>query len=329
MRNFVKPPKYVKLLAKAAKYYNIEIIYSHPKNVDINKEVINGLTLQNNEWCDVEISAPEYIDLNSYCYKYKNVIAFLKKKSILLNARGFGSKQKLYNTLLQDGEFAKYIPDTIQITDFDSFIEFIQKYDKAILKPRVGHKGIGIYLISKINEESYQLYSNKSEKVLSAQELKFFIDDLMKNKVYLAQQYINSTTTSGNPFDCRIRLEKNGEAKWSIAMHLIRIGSNNKVVSNIAQGGGVQQLLPFIKFHYPEDWKEIKAEIEYLAAYLPLKIEALYHKQTSCLGIDVGIDKDGKIYIFEINASPGVQFGTAEIINLKVDYYHFLQQKAD
>ncbi len=94
MRNFVKPPKYVKLLAKAAKYYNIEIIYSHPKNVDINKEVINGLTLQNNEWCDVEISAPEYIDLNSYCYKYKNVIAFLKKEKHIIKCKRFWLETK-------------------------------------------------------------------------------------------------------------------------------------------------------------------------------------------------------------------------------------------
>ncbi|WP_080872509.1 YheC/YheD family protein [Oceanobacillus timonensis] len=326
MRNFTKPPEYVKLLAKAAKYYDIELIYSHPKNVDINKEVINGLTLHNNVWRDIEISVPAYIDLNSYSYKYKNVIAFLKKKSTLLNPKGFGSKLKIYNTLIEDGEFAKYIPDTIQINGFDDVMKFIQKYDKAILKPRVGHKGIGVYLINKINETSYQLYFKNSEKTLSAEELRTYIEDLISDKVYLAQQYIQSVTTAGDPFDCRIRLEKNVEAKWAVAIHLIRIGSNNKVVSNVAQGGGVQKLVPFIKFHYPDKWENIKIEFDYLAEYLPPKLEALYHKQTSCLGIDIGIDRDGKIYIYEVNAAPGMEFGEAEIINLKVDYYHYLQQ---
>ncbi|MFD1416296.1 YheC/YheD family protein [Oceanobacillus jeddahense] len=328
MRNFTKPPEYVKLLAKAAKYYQIEVIYSHPKNVDVDKEVINGFTLHDNKWREIEIPVPAYIDLNSYCYKYKNVAAFLKKKSTLLNLKGFGSKLKLYNTLIEDGTFAKYVPDTVQITDFDSFMQFIQKHQRAILKPKVGHKGIGVYLVHQIGEDSYQLYVNNSEKMLSAEELKAYIEELIDDKVYLAQQYIQSLTTEGSPFDCRIRLEKNGEGKWAVAIPLIRIGSNNKVVSNVAQGGGVQKLLPFIKFHYPEDWKVIKAEFDYAAEYLPPKLEALYQKQTSCLGIDIGIDMDGKIYIFEVNAAPGVEFGEAEIINLKADYYHYLQQQA-
>ncbi|WP_077601535.1 YheC/YheD family protein [Oceanobacillus sojae] len=328
MRNFKNPPEYVKLLAKAAKYYNIEVIYSHPKNVDITKEIINGYTLHHNKWREIEIPVPAYIDLNSYCYKYKNVAAFLKKKSTLLNTKGFGTKLKLYNTLIEDGTFAKYIPDTIQISDFDSLIQFIQKHHQAILKPRVGHKGIGVYLINKIDVDSYQLFVNNSEKTLSAEELKAYIEDLISDKVYLAQQYIQSITTEGSPFDCRIRLEKNEEGKWGVAIYLIRIGSNNKVVSNVSQGGGVQKLLPFIKFHYPEDWKHIKAEFDYVAEYLPPKLETLYQKQTSSLGIDIGINTDGRIYIFEVNAAPGVEFGEAEIINLKADYYHYLQQQA-
>lgn len=110
--------------------------------------------------------------------------------------------------MIEDGQFAKYIPDTVQITDFDSFMQFIQKHQRAILKPRVGHKGIGVYLVHQIDEDSYQLYVNNSEKMLSAEELKTYIEELIDDKVYLAQQYIQSLTTEGSPFDCRIRLEK-------------------------------------------------------------------------------------------------------------------------
>ncbi|MFD1064434.1 YheC/YheD family protein [Oceanobacillus locisalsi] len=328
MRVFKKPPKYVKLLAKAAKYYNIDLIYSHPKDVDVGNEVINGLILQNNVWRQVELPAPPYIDLNSYCYKYKDVITFLKKKSTLLNPKGFGTKQKVYNTLMEDGEFAKYLPDTIQVTDFDDFLKFIKKYDKAILKPRSGHKGNGVYLIHKIDDKSYRLSFKNEEKVLPAEELKAHIEDIITDQVYLAQQYIQSLTATGDPYDCRIRLEKDAEGKWAVAIYLVRIGSNNKVVSNVAQGGGVQKLIPFIQFHYPASWENIKADFNYIAECLPPKIEALYQKQTSCLGIDIGIDKDEQIYIYEVNAAPGMEFGEAEIINLKVDYYHYLQQQA-
>ncbi|MEF3330105.1 YheC/YheD family protein [Oceanobacillus oncorhynchi] len=327
MRNFINPPEYIKLLVKSAKYYNVDVIFSHPKNVDLDNEVIHGLTLKNNEWHDIDIPIPEYIDLNSYCYKYKNVITFLRKKSTLLNPKGFGSKQKIYNTLIKDGEFAKYVPATTQISDFDSLVDFMEEHNKVVLKPSVGHKGIGIYLINKVDQKSYKLYTSNSEKTLSLNELQISVENLIKDKVYLAQQYIHSVTTREEPFDCRIRLEKNGEGEWRAAIYLIRIGSNDKVVSNVAQGGSVQELVPFLKYQYPNTWTTIKNEIEYIATRIPKRIEELYCKQTSCLGIDIGIDKDESIYLFEINAAPGVKFGEAEIINLKVDYYNYLNKK--
>lgn len=327
MRNYKSPQKFVRLLAKTAKYYNIDLVYCHPLDVDIKKEILHGKVLENNIWVEKEVPIPAYIDLNSYCYKYKAVTNFLKTKSKLSAPARFGSKDIVYNKLLSDGEFSHIIIPSEYLDNFQVFKDFIGKYKEIILKPKSGHKGEGIYMVSLL-DNGYKLIYGNNEEVLNSLEMERFINKEILTRSYLCQKYINSRTKSGDPFDCRIRLEKNGKGRWEVAIYLIRIGSNQKVVSNVAQGGSVNKLTPFLKFNYGENWREIRNAVKDIGRNLPEKMEEIFNKESSCLGIDVGIDTDGSVYLFETNSAPGMEFGEADLANIKVDYYNYVLKQS-
>ncbi len=322
MRNRRKPSKYARLLSKAAKYYGIDLIYCHPTDIDIEEEIIHGKMLRNNEWVPKDVSIPPFIDLSSYCYKYKKEIRFLKERSLLSSYGKFGSKEKVYNMLEKDGEFKHLLIPSQPVDHFEGFYNFLNEHKEIIAKPKNGQKGEGIFLISMKNDSYIISYENQ-ERHISSAELKAFFEDRINPKVYLFQKYIESKSKAGDPFDCRIRLEKDGNGEWSVPIYLVRIGTNQKVVSNVAQGGSVSSLTPFLKANYEENWKEIRDSIKQVGKTLPYKIEKLTKPATS-MGIDIGIDKHGELYLFEVNSAPGVEFGTGEIASVKADYYHYI-----
>ncbi|WP_404455545.1 YheC/YheD family protein [Oceanobacillus kapialis] len=323
MRNYKEPGKFVALLSKAAKYYGIRVIYCQPTDVNMSRKTINGKVLLNNEWVEEELPLPYYIDLNTYCFKYKEISTYLKDNCFLLTKGSYGTKSRVYTRLEKDGEFKHILIPTLNINSFSEFQSKLDEYNKVILKPRKGHKGQGIYLITHI-ENHYVITENDREEKVSLEKLEQFFIENINIKQYLFQKYVQSTTKEGHPFDCRVRLEKDGSGSWKVVIFLVRIGTSNKVVSNIAQGGSVSQLTPFLKANYPSNWKEIKSSIKEISISLPDKVEEIFNKNNASMGLDLGIDKDGKVYLYEVNSAPGSQFAEGEIANLKADYYFYL-----
>ncbi|WP_164218480.1 YheC/YheD family protein [Virgibacillus sp. YIM 98842] len=325
MRSYKKPNKLVKLLAKTSQYYNIEIVYFNAHDVDLEKEKIYGKILVNSKWKTVEMDVPPFIDLNPYVFKHKQVIKFLKKHSTLSINKPFKSKYKIYNKILEDGTFSNLIIPYENCTDYKSVKGFSKQHKQFILKPNNGLRGKNVYKITRQGRKYIIQYLNEIERRNTRQFKRFLKDNVKENK-YVMQKFIPSTNQKGYPFDCRIRLEKNGEGKWEVAIYLVRIG-NNKVVSNVAKGGSVSMLTPFLEANFGDRAEKVKGEIKLIAKELPYKIEQLVGQNLISLGIDLGFDQEGKPYLFEVELGPGFEFGMGEVVLIKVDYYNYLKNR--
>jgi hypothetical protein len=315
----------VKLLAKTCQYYDIEVIYFNAHDVDLNKEKINGKILVDNKWKTVEMDVPPFIDLNPYVFKHKKVIKFLRKNSTLSINKPTKSKFKIFNKIMEDGRFSDLIIPYENCTDYESVKNFSKKHKQFILKPNNGLRGKNVYKITRHGRKYVVQYLNETEEKTPRQFKQFLKDNIKENR-YVMQKYIPSISKKGDPFDCRVRLEKNGKGQWQSAIDLVRIG-NNKVVSNVAKGGSVSMLTPFLEANFGDKAKSIKAEIKQIAKELPYKTEELLEQDLSSLGIDLGFDEQGKPYLFEIELGPGFEFGTGEVVLLKADYYNYLQKQ--
>src|SRR5699024_1618332 len=99
------------------------------------------------------------------------------------------------------------------------------------------------------------------------------------------------------------------------------------VISNVNQGGGISDLLPFLKANFGEQAAEINEKINGLAETLPYKVEELRGTHIMTLGLDIGIDQNGDLYLFEVNDGPATFAVKAEAGFLRANYYKYLFKK--
>lgn len=326
MKKLEKPNKNFKLLAKACKYYDIDLIYFNKHSVDLDNEIITGKKLINNKWKDIEIKElPPYIDIMPNFFRNKDLINFLKERTHLSITKSPGTKLEVFSKIKQEGSYARLLIPYRIYTEYKDILNFIKQHNKIVLKPIKGYQGKQVYKVTKKGSKFLVDYLDKSKEFNKRQFKEFLKENIEEDKT-LIQKYITSRTKKSEPFDCRVRLEKNGKGKWQTAIILVRIGSNNKVVSNVKRGGSVSKLPSFLKANFDDKAEEIEREIQKIAKYFPPKLEVILNQNLVSLGLDIGIDYDGKPYIFEVETAPGYEFGAGEVVSLKADYYNFIKK---
>lgn len=325
MRNSKTPTELAELTAKMAKYYEIDILYLTPENVDINNHTVKGKMLINDEWVEKETEIPKIIDISPYCFKrkYKEITKYLRKHCYLTdNRRNRINKEKLQEYLKNDVELSKYIIPTFKYESVNDIKKHVDKFGTIVLKPVYGERGKGIFVIRKKGRK-YIIGHNKKEHTIPKRELERFFSERI-NRKYIIQKYISSRALNGDPFDCRIHFEKNGQGKWSIAKIYVRIGIGQTVISNMNQGGGMADPKVFLKANFPDKWKEIYQKLLDLGEIFPYKFESWRKTDIMSLGIDVGVEPNGDIYIFEANGAPATANLKGEVVNLRTQYYNYL-----
>lgn len=325
MSNRKKPGLLAELISKLGKHYNTEILYLTPDDVDIESGMVKGKFMLSHEWINVTTNLPKIIDISPYCFNAKNIeiTKYLKKNTYLTDNRTNPlTKEKLQRLLLNEKDFSHLLIQTAKVPSVVELNEFINKYNTVVLKPVGGEKGRGVYIIEK-NKDNYILGYQKRNKELSYKQLEEFVKDYL-DSTYIMQKYISSRSIQGDPFDCRIHLEKNGNGEWEVAKKYIRIGIGQKVVSNISQGGGISDSKPFLKANFGNKGKEIERNLNRLAATYPYKHEEYRGTDMITMGLDVGIDKDGDLYLFEVNAAPITSPLLSQVATLRIEYYNYL-----
>src|SRR5690625_2137499 len=154
---------------------------------------------------------PPFFDISPYCFKPKNreVTKHLRKKSFLSDNRTNRlTKEKLQEKLKEDERFSHLVIPTIRAQSVEDLWHFLKNHAAIVMKPIRGERGSGVYLLKKQNED-YIIGYQKQEKILSKKELVSFFEESIKGKRYILQKYILSRSLQGDPFDCRVHVEKN------------------------------------------------------------------------------------------------------------------------
>lgn len=329
MSTYNRPPKLIRITALISKAYDIDIIFVRPPDVNIEKETLTGKMLVNNKWVTRETKIPKFIDISPYSFKekYKPVTDYLRGKTFLSDNRdNILTKEALQEYLREDPEYSHLVLPTHIVLSFDDILDYLEQYSKIVLKPSDGIQGKRIYIVEKTSDK-YIIGHNTLEKNMSKEEFYNLFIKRIENKRYLVQKYITSRSLQGDPFDCRIHVEKNGRGKWESAKNYIRIGIGQKVISNVNQGGGIADPSQFLKANYGDKWTEINEKLKKLAVTLPYKIEGLRGTHIMSLGIDVGIGQGGELYLFEVNDGPAFKSLIGEIAYLRSNYYKYIQNE--
>lgn len=235
------------------------------------------------------------------------------------------NKLQNYKYLNSLPKFKTHVPPTKSLC-FEQLNFSIRQYGKVIIKPVYGSKGRGITIIEK-NNYVYQVcrtFSSKYDYTSSAQKMisvpqsqihRFYDETFPEPASFLVQKWIPFKEFNGRPFDIRAVVQKNGKNRWQITSRVGRVADEKGQITNLSQGG---EMVSFSKLQLGKNYRVIrKFCLDTAKAF-----EKLYPWAAE-MGIDLAIDKKGKLWYIETNFCPE-KIRWATIFKIPFEYAFYL-----
>lgn len=323
MRTYKDPGRLGRMTSVICNNFGVDFFFFNPQDVNFETKTINGQFYINGRWRRQETGFPLAVD-NEVLHDQSFMQAL--DKECYLTCHFIGSKRQVFERLKKAGGFEDVLIPFIPVKTVTDVYDFMEEHGHVLLKPIVSNQGRDIYTIHWI-DEGVQIYTDSSVEALTKAAFEDFFEKIIKPRGYLAQPFIESKDKQGNPFDIRMHVRKNLYGLWQPAAIYPRIGIGKGITSNISQGGGVSPLKPFLKANYGESWQQAHETILKVSHWFPKKFEALYDVNFDAFGIDFGLDKNGKLWLFEVNTSPGMKYFFAEDAELRAHYLKYCAEK--
>ncbi|GIN90204.1 YheC/YheD family endospore coat-associated protein [Siminovitchia terrae] len=327
MLHYRKHPHEIKkayTCASVAKMEGIDFYFFSPGGVRFEEKIIHGYQYENGNWLLKEMAFPDviYNAANMKTLSQKKIYWELKK-IIPFTSHPIGNKLKVYRRIKKIPEFAHYLIPTEVIKDPSGVFRALEQFNKIIIKPLSGSQGKGLIFIER-NGDQIDLLEGSHRKTVSETELHSKIETVINEKAYLVQPYILSRTKDGFPFDFRIHVQKNGSGDWGITLIYPRIGSDDRIISNVSSGGYIGKLESFLDKEYGLESYDIQRILEQFSIRFSQKFDGLYNNRLDELGIDIGIDENKKPWIFEVNWRPGYVYRELDAAMNTIPYAAYL-----
>ncbi|MBB6733650.1 YheC/YheD family protein [Cohnella zeiphila] len=215
-----------------------------------------------------------------------------------------GSKWTKTKWLLERQDLQEYIPET-KLFDKTNLEEMLIMYPVVYFKPVRGWGGSNIVRILK-TEEGYRTRSNAGQDDWPTPDSLYEeLDRLAKTRPYLLQKGIDLARTKGMPFDLRVMVQKSSRGTWKSTAIFAKIGKPGKVATNYNQGGKLGFLKSTLSGagYGPSRIGRTRSELERMGVEVGKCFDG-HNKGFRELGLDIGLDPDGKPWILEVNTRP-------------------------
>ena len=307
-------------------------------DVDLENNLVKGWIFKGNRWEQKKLPIPDviYNRISSRKFELKNqeTIKQLKTKhhSYFFNDH-FLNKWQVYD-LLKTTSIQSLLPETKLYKNYTTITDILSIYPVIYLKPTNGSLGRGIIRIQKRGTE----YLVRLSRITGSVSLNFnsfsqMIKQLaprLKSEPYIAQAGIDLISIKHRPVDFRILVQKDDTGNWSITSMVARVADEKQFVSNLARGGTQSKIINAIRLSNLRDKQKTSRDhfINYSIA-IAKQIEASGVGHFAELGIDLGLDVNGKIWLLEVNSKPSKNndpglSGPRPSVHRLIDYTRYL-----
>ncbi|WP_026672520.1 YheC/YheD family endospore coat-associated protein [Alkalihalobacterium bogoriense] len=256
----------------------------------------------------------------------RKTFQWIKEKQIPMFNPHFFNKWETYRLFANNPNIKQHVPQTIKITDKARFEHFIQTNQTTYLKPIYGNKGSGIMLLQLNLDETITLRTNQFQRKLkSLQQTWEKLSPLFKKNDFILQQAISLPTYQNRPYDFRVHVQFHSN-QWHLTGIGIRCAGTESITTHVPQGG---QILSLSQIDSTLD----KAQVALIAKQVAGVLQHEYGNIGE-FSMDIGQDKQGHYWIFEVNAKPMIfdepkiqQKGLQNLITLFYEQSLFLQEE--
>ena len=284
---------------------------------------IKGYYHQDGKWVLGSFPLPDviYNRIHSRKLEYHKIFLSFYKcinslKIPFFNDR-FLSKWEVYNLLVQEDFMHPYLPET-KIFSGENLVNMLSQHDTVFVKPVHGSQGRRILKISKEDkifniQSSLTSMTDKFIKKESQEAVYEHLKQMINNKIYIVQKGISLTSYHSRTMDFRVLCHKNFQELWEVTSLVARISSEKQFVSNIARGGEIMKPLAALS---PIFSRDTAREIISLMKELSIEIAGILSSKTAGLtgelGVDIGVDMAGNLWLIEVNSKPSKNFEEPE-----------------
>ncbi|NSL51982.1 YheC/YheD family endospore coat-associated protein [Calidifontibacillus erzurumensis] len=309
--------EYFTQIAKKGRLFGFEVFCFSPADIDPKTELVHGKKYnpETENWDHSIFPIPTYIydrcfySSEDVLKKYGPIVQWMKnRKDIFFIGHGLPNKWKIYNELSSHPILKYYIPETIKAESADDIFNVLKKHKKIILKPENGAQGRGIIALS-MKGRKIELITARHKKIIrkifsKKDDLKKWLTQLLNVHSYLVQEYLPLHDEEMRPFDIRIFMQKTENNNWQELGRGIRKGIEGYIISNLHGGGTVEKFENFLRTVDRKKRQLLLEDIETIVTHLPQTLEQSFGPLFE-LGIDIGVAKDGSVWVLDTNSKPG------------------------
>ncbi|MGI6610527.1 MAG: YheC/YheD family protein [Limnochordia bacterium] len=219
-----------------------------------------------------------------------------------------GSKWDVHQKLLAEEGLEAFLPETA-VADSQSIRRLLDQYRVIYAKPVFGNQGRSVFRVRyRRNKVAYEAHLRRGKVVRASVPTTVELTEALKATgercPFIAQQGLNLTRVQGRTTDLRALVQRDRSGAWRLTGVGVRIGGRSNVVSNLHAGGSAAKLDVLI----PRPGRRAKVEeLGKRIEDLVLKVAEVLgrHHLLGELGIDLGLDTDGRLWVIEVNLRPG------------------------
>lgn len=303
-------------LSRMGRRINGSVYVFHPWDIDWKNHRFTGYRFHPEDdgfgrWERCSMPPPDvvYDQIYNRVAERKYLLARTRLKK-LTKGRYFNpcylNKLTVHRNLSKLEEMRPHMPETRLLRKPEDLRAMISSYKSLYIKPVGGSLGRGIIRITR--ESGRFVYKTRGGRVghaLSVADLYRKIKRITGKKTYIVQQGIDLILFQGRVVDIRSLMQKNGQGEWSITKVYARVGPQGNITSNLASGGTAHPLKKVISASFnPEQVEAIREQIRKLSVKVCEAVEITSGEIFGEMGVDLGLDKKGRLWVIEVNSKP-------------------------
>ncbi|WP_409345289.1 YheC/YheD family protein [Paenibacillus sp. MBLB4367] len=307
-------------LCSAGEALGVGVFVFSPGRFDPASGTVTGFTfdLPSQTWSRRKLALPKlvydrsfYTDSSQYV-RHRTAVHELQRLSpIKLLGRSLSGKWEVQRSLAADPLLRPHLPKTERLRSMNQLEGWLNDRGEAFLKPDAGTHGKGALHVSACDDGRFLLTGrDRHNRVVSEGfgTLPKLLEHIGRRTVgsrYLIQQYLTLASQSGDAFDIRSLVQKDGTGRWQLTGMAVRRGQPGSVTSNLHGGGHAEELLPFLQSEFgSRTAQSLALKLHQLSLRISETLEEHYGRLAE-LGIDLGVDRSGNVWIIEVNSKPG------------------------
>jgi glutathione synthase/RimK-type ligase-like ATP-grasp enzyme len=265
-------------------------------------------------WANETLPLPDVIWSRYFKLDHDAVFDPLQRLGIPLLNETLLNKWEAHQCLVAAGDrLAVHLPHTEPLSDARRLVDLLGSYPTMFIKPvdgavgrgiiRAGLEPSGLIRLCYLSTESGIL----RDSFATPEQLDRWFSHENRTERYIAQAGIDLITMGGRPTDVRILVQKDGLGSWRLTGMGARVAAPGRFTANLHTGGTGMPVPEVLSASFPSDPDRVQAisgRLGDLSLAIALKIERRAGSMGE-LGLDFGIDTQGKIWFIEQNARPG------------------------